>query len=107
MNGFWREPLRSSSVLQMAIYPKECSQSGDRRLCYRAWWMNTSHVGLRVRVLELFANQCRGRPVCLPRWLRVKPNRGRHTGLPLQIDAQVADAPRTVPYAQSQTDISY
>jgi hypothetical protein len=33
--------------------------------------------------LERIANQCRGRPVCLPRWLRVKPNRGRHTGLPL------------------------
>src|SRR5215475_15196162 len=32
--------------------------------------------------IERFANQRRGRPVCLPRWLRVNPIRGRHTGLP-------------------------
>src|SRR5262245_29531185 len=40
--------------------------------------------------MERFSNQCRGRPVCLPRWLHVKPNRGGHGCLPL-------------PYTQLQT----
>jgi sulfate/thiosulfate transport system substrate-binding protein len=35
--------------------------------------------------LERFANQCMGRPVCLPRWLPVNPIRGGDTGLPIQL----------------------
>jgi hypothetical protein len=46
-----------------------------------------------IKILERFANQCRGRPACLPRWLPVRSIRGGHAGPPL-------------PYTQLQTALS-
>jgi hypothetical protein len=47
----------------------------------------------RIKILERFANQCRGRSTCLPRWLPVRSIRGGHAGPPL-------------PYTQLQTALS-
>src|SRR6266545_2041872 len=43
-------------------------------------------------------NQRRGRPACLPRWLRINPIGGRHAGLPLRYMG-LRQAPYLLPHA--------